>query len=364
MVKFLDLKQQYQLLKDEIDKAVLKVFEEASFIKGSEVRKFEETFAQYCQANHCISCGNGTDALTVLLKAMDLPENSTVIVPSNTFIATAEAVVSNGLKVKFADVCDDFTISPESVEFLMDKNVSAVIAVHIYGQPARIDELKKITEKWNIPLIEDAAQAHGAMINGRKAGSLADGAVFSFYPGKVLGAAGDAGAIVVNNSEIAEKVRRYCDHGRTEKYVHQFPGINSRMDTVQATVLNVKMKYLENWIEARNDVAQQYFNTIKGNVAISLPKVRQEVRHSWHLFVLKTDKRNDLLKYLESEQIECGIHYPLTLPEQPAFINSVEYTKNYESLKNSSKLLSIPMGEHLEKSDVLEISEKINRFFS
>ncbi|HNW82806.1 MAG TPA: DegT/DnrJ/EryC1/StrS family aminotransferase [bacterium] len=363
MIKFLDLKRQYGLLKNEIDAAVLRVFEDGSFIKGAEVGKFEHSFAKYCEASHCITCGNGTDGLSALLKAFDLPKNSTVIVPANTFIATAEAVVSIGLKVKFADISDDYTVSPESVESLIDDSVSAVIAVHLYGQPARIDELRKITQKRGIVLIEDAAQAHGAMLNGQKAGSLADGAVFSFYPGKVLGAAGDAGAVVLNNDKIAEKVRKYCDHGRSDKYIHQFAGINSRMDTIQATVLNVKLKYLENWIDARNEVASIYLKLIKEDCGIILPRVRHNVRHSWHLFVIKTEKRDKLKKYLESEGIECGIHYPVSLPQQPAFIDECCYAKNYQSLKDSKMLLSIPIGEHLRKKDVSEVSEKINNFF-
>lgn len=363
MIKFLDLKSQYGLLKNEIDEAVLKVFEEGSFIKGHEVQKFEHSFAKYCEASHCIACGNGTDGLSALLKAFDLPRNSTVIVPANTFIATAEAVISIGMKVKFADISDDYTISPESVESLIDDSVSAVIAVHLYGQPARMDELKRITEKKGIILIEDAAQAHGAMLNGRKAGSLADGAVFSFYPGKVLGAAGDAGAIVVNDDKISEKVRKYCDHGRSDKYIHQFPGINSRMDTIQAAVLNVKLKYLDRWIDARNEVAAVYFDSIKKDGGIILPEVRKGIRHSWHLFVVRTEERDQLKKYLETEGIECGIHYPVSLPQQPAFIDECCYAGNYRSLKDSQMLLSIPIGEHLEKKDILEVSEKINRFF-
>lgn len=363
MIKFLDLKKQYSILKNEIDEAVLRVFEEGSFIKGEEVRRFEASFAKYCEASHCISCANGTDGLAVLLKALDLPRKSTVIVPANTFIATAEAVISNGMNVKFADTDDDFTISPESAASLLTDDVSAVIAVHLYGHPAKINELKEITAKKGIVLIEDAAQAHGAMLNGKKTGTLADGAVFSFYPGKVLGAAGDAGAVVLNDDRVAEKVRKYCDHGRSDKYIHQFPGINSRMDSIQAAVLNVKLKYLENWIKARNKVASIYLSSIKEHEELILPHPGKNVRHSWHLFVIRTKKRDKLRKYLESNGIECGIHYPVSLPQQPAFIGESSYALKFRAVMESDELLSLPIGEHLDEKDVLEVSQKINDFF-
>lgn len=361
-VKFLDIQKQYSLLKEEIDSAVKKVFEQASFIKGSEVRKFEDSFAAYCDAEHCVACANGTDALIALIKGLDLPEKSTVIVPANTFTATAEAVIVNGLNVKFADIDNDYTISPDSVRNLMNKNVSAVIAVHLYGQPANITELKKITDKWNIPLLEDAAQAHGAMINGKKVGSLADGAVFSFYPGKVLGAAGDAGAVVLNDKKLAEKVRQYCDHGRSEKYFHEIAGINSRMDTIQAAVLNVKLKYLEDWIEARNNVAFKYFDYLSDIKDLILPEVRKEIRHSWHLFVIRHQKRNELQKYLKEKEIETGIHYPLSLPEQPVFKEHFNYSSEYKAVMFSSSILSLPIGEHLNEGSLIEVVRAIKEF--
>lgn len=363
MIKFLDLKKQYSLLKHEIDRAVMKIFEDGSFIKGEDVRKFESSFAKYCEASHCIACANGTDGIAVLLKAFDLPAKSTVIVPANTFIATAEGVISNGLNVKFADTDDDFTVSPESVASLITEDVSAVIAVHLYGQPAKMDELREITGKRGIVLIEDAAQAHGAMLNGKKVGTLADGAVFSFYPGKVLGAAGDAGAVVLNDDNVAEKVRKYCDHGRSDKYIHQSPGINSRMDSIQAAVLNVKLKYLEHWIAARNKVASMYLNSIKENEELILPHPRKNVRHAWHLFVIRTKRRDELKEYLGSHGIECGVHYPVSLPQQPAFVNESMYAAEYRAVSESDELLSLPIGEHLDEEEVLEVSQKINDFF-
>jgi dTDP-4-amino-4,6-dideoxygalactose transaminase len=362
-VKFLDLKKQYSILEKEIDEAVKNIFLSSDYIKGFEVKKFEKAFASYCGTSHCISCGNGTDGLTILIKALDLPEKSTVIVPANTFIATAEAVINNGLNILFADIDDDFTISLESVENLISDNVSAVIAVHLYGQPAKMDKLKNICEKHGVHLIEDAAQAHGAEINGIKVGGFGVASVFSFYPGKVLGAAGDAGAIVTNNPVLAEKISLLSDHGRTGKYVHETTGYNSRMDTIQAAVLNVKLKYLDNWIEKRNAVATAYFNYLKNIEELSFPHVRNNIRHSWHLFVIKTQQRAELMKHLKSKNIGFGIHYPLTLPEQPAFKKHFENCRSFKAVSCSPFIMSLPIGEHLEETEIRYVADSLIHFF-
>ena len=362
-IKFLDLKKQYSLLKDEIDPAVQAVFAEGDFIKGAEVKKFEENFASYCGAGHCISCGNGTDALTALLKVHDFPRGSEVILPANTFVATAEAVVANGLKPVFADISEDFTISPESVESLINQNTCAIIAVHLYGHPADMEPLKKIAGKHNLKLFEDAAQAHGAAYHGKKAGALADGAGFSFYPGKVLGAAGDAGAVILNDEKLAEKARKFCNHGRSQKYFHEFAGVNSRMDTLQAAVLNVKLKYLDGWVKMRNAIAESYIGLMSDVSEIVLPKIHSETTDAWHLFVIKTEKRDELREYLKSCGIETGIHYPLSLPEQPVFAEHLNYCAGYRAVRESKTLLSLPIGEHLSFEDVKFVSERIKSFF-
>ena len=363
-VKFLDLKKQYSLLKNEIDPAVQAVFAGADFIKGAEVKKFEADFAEYCGASHCISCGNGTDALTALIKVHDFPRGSEVILPANTFVATAEAVISNGLKPVFADIKEDFTISPVSVESLINPNTCAIIAVHLYGHPADMEPLKKIAEKHGLKLFEDAAQAHGAVYRGRKVGNLADGAGFSFYPGKVLGAAGDAGAVILNDEKLAEKACNFCNHGRSQKYLHEFAGINSRMDTLQAAVLNVKLKHLDEWVKARNEVAKSYIGQLSDVSEIVLPKIYPETLDAWHLFVIKTEKRDNLREYLKNCGIETGIHYPLSLPEQPVFADHLGYCRDYRAVKESKNLLSLPIGEHLSVDEVACVTEKIKEFFA
>lgn len=363
-VKFLDLKKQYLSLQKELDEAVRAVFAEGDFIKGKEVGRFEAAFAGYCGVSHCISCGNGTDALTALLKVHDLPRGSEVILPANTFVATAEAVLANGLKPVFADITDDFTISPESVESLINTNTSAIIAVHLYGHPANIGALKKTAERYSLRLFEDAAQAHGALYHGKKAGSLADGAAFSFYPGKVLGAAGDAGAVMLNDDALAKKAEKYCNHGRSQKYFHEFAGVNSRMDTLQAAVLNIKLKHLDEWIEARKRVAEGYISRLSDVAEITLPEICPDTRDAWHLFVIKTEKRDKLREYLKDSGIETGIHYPLSLPEQPVFASCASYCSGYRAVKESHTLLSLPIGEHLSEDEVAFVSEKIRSFFS
>jgi len=361
-VKFLDIVAQYKMLKKDIDNAVLSVFESGQFVKGKDVKLFERDFSEFCSVNNCICCGNGTDALIYLLMAMDLKKGSTVIVPANTFIATAEAVLANGLKVRFADVDEDYNISPESVENLMNEDVSAIIAVHLYGLPAKIKTLRKIAEKWNVKLIEDAAQAHGAAIDGKRVGSLADGATFSFYPGKVLGAAGDAGAIMLNDKALAQKVRMLCDHGRVDKYSHDLSGGNSRMDTVQAAVLNVKLKHLGEWLKKRDHVAKMYLELLKDQKDIELPYVRSGVKHAWHLFVIRSKKRDELMKYLKKEGVQCGIHYPRSLPEQPVFQEHLSYCKNYKAVLWSKEYLSLPIGEHLTDEMIHTVVSKIKNF--
>ena len=363
-VKFLDLKKQYSLLKNEIDSAVQAVFAEADFIKGAEVKKFEADFAAYCGATHCISCGNGTDALSALIKVHDFPRGSEVILPANTFVATAEAVVSNGLNPVFADIKDDFTISPVSVESLINQNTCAIIAVHLYGHPADIDTLKKIAEKHNLKIFEDAAQAHGAAYRGKKVGTLAGGAGFSFYPGKVLGAAGDAGAVILNDEKLAEKARKFCNHGRSQKYFHEFAGVNSRMDTIQAAVLNVKLRHLDEWVEARNRVAKSYIDELADVSEIVLPKIHPETLDAWHLFVIKTEKRDNLREYLKNSGVETGVHYPLSLPEQPVFAGHLNYCADYRAVKESKTLLSLPIGEHLGVKEVAFVAGKIKEFFT
>jgi len=361
MIKFLDLKKQYAEIKDEVDKAIFEVIENSAFVGGKFVEEFENSFAKYLEVKNAIGVGNGTDALEIALWSLDLPKGSEVIVPANTFIATSEAVTRNGLKVKFVDCNKYYQINTKSIEENITKNTSAIIAVHLYGHPANMKKILKIAKKHNLKVIEDAAQAHGAKIDGKKVGTFGDIATFSFYPGKNLGAYGDAGCIVTNNDKLSEKIKKCINHGRSEKYFHEFEGRNSRLDGIQAAVLNIKLKYLDIWLQKRDEVANSYLKEIK-NPLIQLPTVVDNVYPAWHLFVIQIEDRDTFREYMSKNSIQTGIHYPIALPKLKAYEYLNFDCKNFKACKEDKFLVSIPIGEHLEKSEISNIISIINNY--
>ena len=360
-IKFLDLKKQYLGIKDEINKAIFEVIENSAFVGGKFVEKFENNFATYLGVKNAIGVGNGTDALEVALWGLNLPKGSEVIVPANTFIATSEAVTRNGLKVRFVDSNKYYQINTKTIEEHITKNTSAIIAVHLYGHPANMKKILEIAKKYNLKVIEDAAQAHGAKIEGKKVGTFGDIATFSFYPGKNLGAYGDAGCVVTDNDALSEKIRKYINHGRSEKYFHEFEGRNSRLDGIQAAVLTIKLKYLDIWLQKRNEVAESYLQEIK-NPLIQLPKRVDGVYHAWHLFVVQVEDREGFRKYMSLNDIQTGIHYPISLPKLKAYEYLHSDSENFKACKEESFLVSIPIGEHLEESEVSKIISVINNY--
>ncbi|MEM9339621.1 MAG: DegT/DnrJ/EryC1/StrS family aminotransferase, partial [Bacteroidota bacterium] len=263
-IPFVDLNAQYQSIKSEVDHAIASVFETTSFIGGEPVRKFEEDFAQYLGANHCVSCANGTDAIEIALKALGVGPGDEVIVPALTWISTAGAVNNVGAAPVFVDVlADERTIDPSLIVPKITDKTRAILPVHLYGLPARMKEIKAIAVKHKLRIIEDCAQAHGAEIDGHKVGTMGDIATFSFYPSKNLGAYGDAGAIVTNDSELAERCKKLSNHGQLVKHDHQIIGRNSGLDAIQAAVLNVKLSYLDEWTKTRGCIASQYDSLLK-----------------------------------------------------------------------------------------------------
>ena len=261
MIKFLDLKDQYIGIQTEIDNVIKKIINESAFIGGKYSKKFEEEFAIYQEAKYCVGVGNGTDGLEIVLEALNLTKNSEIIVPANSFISTAEAVTRTGHKVVFCDCNkDNYTISIPSLKSKITPNTKAIMAVHLYGHPCDMDEILDIAKLNDLKVIEDCAQAHGAEYKGKKIGGIGDAGVFSFYPGKNLGAYGDGGAIITNNDQIAKKTRMIANHGRIEKYNHEFEGRNSRLDGIQAGILSVKLKYIDKWTEARINLAKYYLD--------------------------------------------------------------------------------------------------------
>ncbi len=361
MIKFLDLKKQYLEIKKEIDKAIFNVIEESAFVGGKFVKNFEEDFGEYLGIRNVIGVGNGTDAIEVALWALDLPKNSEVLVPANTFIATAEAVSRNGLKVKFVDCNKYYQINPESIEENITPNTSAIIAVHLYGHPANMKKIGAIAKKYNLKVIEDCAQAHGAEIENVKVGNFSDVATFSFYPGKNLGAYGDGGAVVTNDDVLAKKIRMYVNHGRDTKYVHAFEGRNSRLDGIQAAILSVKLKYLDKWIERRNYIAKEYLKKIK-NPLIELPKVVNNIRHAWHLFVIKVENREKFIEYMKKNGIQTGIHYPIALPKLKAYKYLNQDCSNFKACREDRFLVSLPIGEHLKEEEINKIIKVVNSY--
>ena len=361
MIKFLDLKKQYENIKDEINLAIQNVINDTAFVGGKYLEKFENNFATYCDTKYCIGVGNGTDALQIALWSLDLPKNSEVIVPANSFIATSEAVTLNGLKIVFADCKEDYTICPKSIKSLITKNTSCIIPVHLYGQPCDMQEIMSIAKEYDLKVIEDSAQAHGATYKGQKIGSFGDLATFSFYPGKNLGAYGDGGAIVTNNQELEQKCRMYANHGRSSKFAHEVEGLNSRLDGIQAAILNVKLNYLDLWIKRRNEIANYYLENIT-NKDIILPTIKSDITHVYHLFVIRVKNRDELKQYLQDNGIQSGIHYPVALPKLEAYNYHTQNCNDFFSCKVDSELLSLPIGEHLENDEIEKVVSFINKY--
>ena len=368
-VPFLDLPRQHALIREELDAAIASVIDRGDFVKGAAVGRFEEQFSSFQQAEHCVAVGNGTDALEIALASLDLPPGSEVIVPANSFIATSEAVSNCGLRVVFADVDSTLTLDVSDVESRITDRTSAVVAVHLYGQPANIPALKSICSPRGIRLVEDSAQAHGAEIGGSRVGALGDIGTFSFFPGKNLGAFGDAGAIVTNCSELATRARRISDHGRVAKYDHEREGRNSRMDTLQAAVLLVKLPHLDAWVDLRNAAASHYRKELAqlGGVTldpapameeqwsrpvepgrVKVPAVRGGIRHAYHLFVIRVPDRDVVQRTLATRGIATGIHYPAILPRLKAYSGHPQHAAPFGCDGWAGELLSLPMGDHLD----------------
>ncbi len=361
MIKFLDLKKQYESIQTQVDNAIRNVIMDSAFIGGKYVERFEREFADYIGAHYCLGVANGTDALEIALWSLNLPKGSEVLVPANTFIATAEAVSRNGLVVRFIDCGEDYTMDIASLEAHMTPNTSALIAVHLYGQACNMHEILEIAKTYRLKVIEDCAQAHGATYKDQKVGTFGDIATFSFYPGKNLGAYGDGGAIVTNDKSLFHKCQMYANHGRSSQYGHEFEGINSRLDGIQAAVLSVKLPYLDQWIKQRRTIAQTYMDALK-DISISLPLIKENVGHVWHLFVISATKRDELITYLKEHNIQCGIHYHTALPKLKAYEGIRQDCSHFKACKEDKTLLSLPMGEHLEKKDILCVASTIKAF--
>lgn len=365
-VPFLDLIQQYKDHKEDIDKEIKEVLDSASYVLGPKVKEFEQLFAEYCGVKYCVGLSNGTSAITLALKAIGVKNGDEVIIPANTFIATAEAVSLNDAIPVFVDVDPStYLIDVNKIEEKINKNTKVIIPVHLYGQCAEMDSIIKIANKHRLMIIEDCAQAQGAIYKGKKAGSMGLMGCFSFYPGKNLGAFGDAGAIVTKNETIAIKIMKLRDHGSIKKYVHELIGLNERLDSIQAGVLKAKLKHLDEWNKKRRDIANKYKENLSGIGDIILPDELSHNEAIYHLFVIQTKFRDALSKYLNENEIATGLHYPIPLYSQEAYKHLNLSSNNFPVTEAySKKLLSLPIFPEMTEAQVDFVCNKIKEFFN
>ncbi len=361
MIQFLDLKEINNQYKDEIESNINEVLNSGWYILGQQVERFEKAFADYCEVKYCMGVGNGLDALSLILKAFDFNVNDEIIVPANTYIASILSISQNNLKPVLVEPdINTYNIDPAKIEEKITSKTKAIMVVHLYGQTADMDAINSIAQKYNLKVIEDAAQAHGAYYKDKRTGSLSDTAAFSFYPGKNLGALGDGGAVVTNNKDLAEKIQTLRNYGSQIKYHCNYKGINSRLDEIQAAVLRIKLKYLDKDNEKRSFIADYYLNNIK-NQKIILPCCENKESHVWHLFVVRTKDREDLQAYLKENNIQTMIHYPIAPHKQKAY-------KEWNDLdlpiteKIHNEILSLPMSPTLSVEDFKKIVDTINRY--
>lgn len=364
-IPFVDLSAQYQSIKPEIDSAIAEVISKTAFIGGSFAKAFENDFAHFCNAGFCVGVGNGTDALFIALKTLGIGSGDEVITAANSFIATSEAITMTGAKVVFVDINPKtYNIDTNLIEEKINPKTKAIIPVHLYGQPVDMDPILALAQKYNLTVIEDAAQAHDAVYKGKTIGSIGDMACFSFYPGKNLGAYGDAGAIVTKNEALAVQARMIANHGRVEKYNHEMEGVNSRMDGLQGAILKVKLKHLPDWTESRRHNAFLYNQYLKGTGLIT-PVEIDDVKAVYHLYVVRLDKnrRDEFQSHLKSKGIATGIHYPIALPNLKAY-QYLGHTENDfpEASKAEKEIVSLPIFPELTESQIQYIAEAVKSF--
>ncbi|MGL1902332.1 MAG: DegT/DnrJ/EryC1/StrS family aminotransferase [Fibrobacterales bacterium] len=364
-VDFLSLKKINDQYSVEIKEAINTVVDSGWYLLGNKVKEFEKNFARYCGAKHCIGVANGLDALILIIRAYkelgEFSEGDEIIVPANTYIASVLAISENNLKPVLVEPDPNtYLINEKLIEHSITDRTKAILTVHLYGQTTEMTGINSIAKKYNLKVIEDSAQAHGAYFNHQRAGNLGDASGFSFYPGKNLGALGDGGAVTTNDDILAEVVRALGNYGSEKKYINKYKGINSRLDEIQAAVLDVKLKFLDKEIERRRNIAQKYIDAIK-NPKITLPKVFNRERHVWHLFVIRTNKRELLQSYLSENGIQTLIHYPIPPHQQEAYCEMKNFSFPITELIHN-EALSLPINPCMNDDEVKFVIEKINKW--
>jgi len=371
MVPFLDLTRQYKRIKGEILSATQRVYEKGHFILGEEVFAFEDEFSHYCGVRHGVGVGSGTDALYLALKAAGIGQGDEVVTVANSFVATALAISFTGATPLFVDIDPKtYTMDPDHLRLLLkrkrakgsSRNIKAVLPVHLYGHPAEMDAIMEIANRYDLIVIEDACQAHGAKYRSKKAGSLGTMGCFSFYPTKNLGGYGDGGMVVTNHKKYDQNLRLLRRYGERKKYQHVLKGHNSRLDEIQAALLRVKLKYLDQWNEERRRKAKLYTEMLSP-LGVVCPSENEEVRHVYHLYAVKTRKRDSLQAFLKKRGIETLIHYPIPIPFQKAY-RELRYGRRDLPLtrQSSRKILSLPFFPEIEKYEMEEVVEGIRSF--
>jgi len=361
MIPYLDLKAQYHSIKTEIDAAVMRVLESTQYILGEEVAAFEREFAGYCQASQAIGVNSGTSALHLALLAAGIGPGDEVITVPFTFVATVSAICYTGATPVFVDIEPDyFTMDPSKIEAAITPKTKAIMPVHLYGQPADMDPIMEIARRRGLTVIEDAAQAHGSDYRGRRCGSIAEIAGFSFYPGKNLGAYGEGGAITTTRADVAATCRTLRDWGQEKRYEHRLKGFNYRMDGIQGAILRVKLRHLEAWTERRRQVAEWYAAALDPD-SVRLPKARPGCRHVYHVYAVRTDDRENLRDVLGKQGIQTGVHYPIPVHLQPAHADLGYHAGDFPAAEQVAReVLSLPMFPEMTREQVQAVAEAVS----
>ncbi|MDO4550595.1 MAG: DegT/DnrJ/EryC1/StrS family aminotransferase [Planctomycetia bacterium] len=361
MIPFLDLKPVNECYRPAIDEAIRRVLDRGWYLLGEEITGFEKAFAEYCGTQYCVGVANGLDALTLIIRAYGLGAGDEILVPANTYIASILAISANGCTPVLVEPdWNTYNIDPEKMEEKITPKTRAILVVHLYGQAVEMAKIWALAKKYDLKIIEDSAQGHGAVYQGRRTGNLGDASGFSFYPGKNLGCLGDGGAVTTNDAALAEKIRALRNYGSHVKYHNQYRGTNSRLDEIQAAVLSVKLPYLDADNQKRREIAQFYRENIR-HPEIVLPKTSDELQHVWHLFVVRCARREELQAYLQEKGIGTQIHYPIPPHQQPAYAewNALSFPITEQIHR---EVLSLPMSQVLTPSQQEQVVNAINRF--
>jgi dTDP-4-amino-4,6-dideoxygalactose transaminase len=364
-VPFVDLKEQYMSIKNEIDSAINEVIQNTNFIGGEIVSEFEKSFANLYGAKHCISVANGTDSLYIIMKMLNIGSGDEVITVANSWISSSETISQTGAKPVFVDIDPIYySINEELIEALINKNTKAIMPVHLHGQVCEMEKIMQLAEKYNLYVIEDCAQSHFSEYKGIRAGLRGIAASFSFYPGKNLGAYGDAGCIITNDSELADKFKMFARHGALKKHFHKIEGINSRLDGIQAAVLSAKLPHILKWTEKRVDHAKTYSEELASESNVIIPTVRPDSLHTFHLYVVRVKDRERLIQYLKQNGIETAIHYPNILPNLEAY-NYLKHKPSDFPVANAyqQEILSLPIYPEMTRDMIKFVTNSIKEYY-